>query len=323
MDENELLAVLPKLFASGDPDVLTGTGPDDCAHVAVRNGLLSFSVDVFAEGSHFLPDAAPEDVAAKALGASVSDLAASACRPRWALVGLCLKKGAPPEWPVGFARGLAETARACRTSIIGGDTVSSPHATFVSVTVTGEPLPGGPVLRSGGRPGDVLVVTGNLGGSILGRHLRPQPRRREIEFLMRFCGTLPGEKAYPSAAMDISDGLALDLSRMCRESGVGAFVEEKLIPISADAVQLATTSGRQPVEHALADGEDFELLLAVPPETWRAFSAYGVGEGADEMAGLTSFTRVGCLTEKDEGLRLQRPDGVVVPLAVEGYQHSW
>lgn len=301
--ENNLLARLPALFRTDDASVSVGAGPDDCAHVLAPGGRVAFSTDVFAEGSHFLPDTPPALVAEKALLASASDLAASACRPQWALIGLCLKKNSPKGWAEAFAAGLAAAAKKWGIAVVGGDTVSSPSATVVTVTVAGEPLPGGPVLRGGGRPGDILAVTGMLGGSILGRHLRPEPRIAEISLLMRF--------ARPTACMDISDGLALDLSRLCAASGCGALVEAARVPVSADARALAERTGKSPLSHALSDGEDFELLLAFPPESWRAAAA------------VIPLTLVGSLTPKPEGIRLKNADGTFLPLAAEGFEHQW
>ena len=320
MHENEILATFPALFATGDPSVLVGSGPDDCAHIRPGAEQLAFSTDAFAEGSHFLPDECPRAVARKALLASLSDLAASACRPRWALVSLCLKKGLPESWSTEFAVGLAEAAREYEVAIVGGDVISSRDGIFVSVTVAGVPLPGGPVLRGGGRPGDAVVVTGELGGSIRGRHLSPAPRVREIALLMEFCSGLEGGENLPDAAMDISDGLALDLSRMCRESGTGAVIHGDKIPVSPAATASAAESGRKPVEHALADGEDFELLLALPPRVWEAFAAFLASPEAPR--GLAPFTRIGELTAA-EGLRIVDADGSVRPLDPQGYQHQW
>lgn len=320
MHENDLLATLAKLFATNDPAVLVGSGPDDCAHIATDNKRLAFSTDAFAEGSHFLSTDPPRAVAGKTLAASLSDLAASACRPRWALVSLCLKKGAPKEWAAEFAAGLAETARDYDVSIIGGDVLATNGGVFVSVTVIGTPYPGGPVLRSGGKPGDALIVTGALGGSIRGRHLAPRARVREMAELMRFCAALNDEAAFPRAAMDISDGLALDLSRLCRESNVGAMLEEASIPVSDAAREAAAESGRRPVEHALADGEDFELLLALPPPAWEAFSRH-IARG-EAPAGLAAFTRIGALTA-DGNLGIVGADGRSRPLTPEGFQHQW
>lgn len=320
MHENDLLAALPDLFRTGDPDVLVGTGPDDCALVRTNHSRLALSVDAFVENTHFLADADPADIARKALAASLSDLAASACRARWVLVSLCMRRGLGEMWARRFAEGLAGTAREFGVSVVGGDTVSSPDATFVSVTVAGEPLEGGPLSRSGGRPGDILAVTGSLGGTLLGRHLRPTPRLREIRLLMEY-STKVG--LFPTAAMDISDGLALDLSRLCRESGVGAVVDKDAIPLSVDARRTSEESGRSPVWHALADGEDFELLVAMPHELWRGFDEYcRSGPGLKVCRECAPFTRIGELVQGTE-MRLRTRDGVMHPLAPEGYQHQW
>lgn len=316
MLENDLLAQLPELFASGDPSVIIGSGPDDCAHVCSPDRRLALSADAFAENVHFLPGDSPEDVAVKSLCAAVSDLAASACRPLWALVSLCLKKNAPQDWAGRFAVSLAEVARRYNLTVVGGDVTSAPSDTVISVSVVGVPLPGGPLLRSGAKPGDVIVVSGRLGGSILGRHLRPEPRVAEIAALMKFCADSAGAVAFPTACMDISDGLALDLSRLCRESGVGAVVESGLVPVSDAARELAGRSGKEPIRHALSDGEDFELLLTMPSSTWHAF--------AREQAALgeSLFTRIGGITENG-GLEMVDVLGVRQPLTPEGYQHQW
>lgn len=317
MRENELLASLRDLLATDDPSVLTGSGPDDCAHVRADGRRLSFSIDAFTEGSHFAADAPPRAVAEKALCASLSDLAGSACRARWALVTLSLKRGAGEGWAGEFARGLADAAREWGVAVVGGDTVSSPFSTTVTVAVAGEPLPGGPLLRGGAKKGDVLAVTGELGGSILGRHLRPTPRLREIDSLMHYCAARD-EKHFPHAAMDISDGLALDLARLCRESGVGAIVDEDLIPVSDAARELARRTGKSPLDHALGDGEDFELLVAMPRRTWEMY-----GELREILpAGQVPFVRIGEATA-DGGVRIRRRDGAVVPLEPRGYEHQW
>lgn len=314
MHENTLLDSLTALFRTDDASVAVGVGPDDCAHVIAGGRRISLSTDVFAEGSHFTAGADPALVAEKAVAASVSDLAASACRARWLLVGLCLRKNSPPDWAERFAVGVASAARKWGVAVVGGDTVSSSSSTFVSTTVAGEPLPGGPVLRGGGHPGDILIATGAFGGSMLGRHLRPRPRVREIAELMKVCAD--AQVPVPAACMDVSDGLALDLSRLCRESGTGAVLEAGLIPIAQDAFTLAARTGKTPLSHALGDGEDFELLIALPPETWEALQAQ-----ADATA--KAFTRIGRLTEKKSGLRLQSPDGALSPLAAEGFEHTW
>ncbi len=316
MHENAILASLPKLFQTSNPNVLTGSGPDDCAHLLVPGKRLAASTDAFVENSHFTSDTPPRLIAKKCLVASLSDLAASGCLPQFALVSLCLRKGLPENWAAAFAQALAETAREYDTAIVGGDIVASKDAVCVSVTVLGFPLPGGPLLRSGGKPGDVIAVTGDLGGSILGKHLEPTARFKEIAVFMQYCREL--NLATPGAAMDISDGLALDLSRLCRESGVGAEIDAARVPVSEAAKKLAETSGQTPLSHALADGEDFELILAMRPEMWAGFAAYYARHGQ----GLAPFTAIGRLTEA-EGLYLLDDRGRRRPLAAKGYEHTW
>lgn len=321
--ENDLLSLLRSRFATDDPSVLVGVGPDDCALVRTDGRRIAVSTDAFAEGSHFLPDTPPGAVARKALAASLSDLAASGCRARWALVSLCLRRGLPDGWADAFAAELTAAAREFGVAIVGGDTISSERGVFVSVTVIGEPILDRMLTRDGGRPGDVLVVTGELGGSILGRHLRPRPRLREIAALMNFLASTGKEAFLPAAAMDISDGLALDLSRLCRESDVGAIVDAGAVPVSGDARRLARDDGRSPLAHALADGEDFELLLAVPPKGWKAFQAFlSQCERAGDMRDLAPFVAIGTLT-KDRALLLRTESGDLVPLEPDGYQHQW
>ncbi len=313
MLENELLASLRPLFNRNDPSVLTGSGPDDCAHLRADGRNLAVSVDAFAEGSHFTEHDAPEDIARKCMGASLSDLAASGCRARWVAVSLSLRPGLPENWSGRFARALAAAADSHDATIVGGDTIASKNGIAISVTVIGEPLPGGPLLRSGARPGDILAVTGTLGGSILGKHLRPEPRLREIAFLMDACRR---NGTAVSAAMDISDGLALDSTRLCKESGVGAVIEAALVPLSPDALALAREDGRSGLDHALSDGEDFELLVALPPPAWKALSRSAY------PAQLAPFVRIGMIQAGGE-IVVNTENGGAVPLRPQGYQHQW
>lgn len=318
--ENSFLRDIRSLFASDDASVITGSGPDDCAHLALGAERLAVSVDAFAEGSHFLASDPAELVGGKAMAASLSDLAASGCRPRWALVSACFRKGLGGEWALRFAEGLAETAKRYGVTVVGGDTVSTPGGTSVSVTVVGTPFPGGPVLRSTARAGDVVVVTGALGGSGLGRHLRPEPRLAEMRELLAFFAGRPDGNAAVGAAMDISDGLALDLSRLCAESGVGAAIEADSLPLSPDALRMSERSGKSALDHALSDGEDFELLLTLAPAAWNEFRLHL--DTADVAKQLAPFSRIGVVTD-DRRLSLIDSDGRAGPLAAKGYEHQW
>lgn len=323
MLEGDLLGELRGVFGGGGDSVVVGCGPDDCAHVISPGVRLAFSTDAFAEGTHFLGGDLPEDIAWKALGASLSDLAASGCRPLWALVALSLKRDIGEDWARRFSESMAALAERYGVRVVGGDTTSSSGRTFVATTVAGVPLAGGPVLRSGARSGDVLVVTGRLGGSLLGRHLRPIPRVREMAALMGFC--VERGLGVPTACLDVSDGLGLDLSRLCRESGVGAEVEAGLVPVSEAAVEFAAVRGDgTPFHHAMTDGEDFELLMTLPPATWEAWDREQESFGCvnEEAGGGKLFARIGGIIAERE-LRLIDESGAAQPLEAEGYEHQW
>lgn len=159
--------------------------------------------------------------------------------------------------------------------------------------------------RSGARPGDALFVTGTLGGSLLGRHLCFTPRVREARRL--------AQTIRLHAMIDLSDGLSTDLAHLCEESGVAAEVEARAVPISRDARQLARKDGRPALEHALNDGEDFELLFAVGPEDGERLVA------KNPLGGIR-LTRIGRVTENRE-TTLVRTDGRREPLEPRGWEH--
>ncbi len=309
MGEMEMLAYVREQFRSTDPTVAVGTGPDDCAFVSVDAGTLAITTDALVEETHFRAEDAPESVGWKALAVNLSDLAASGCRPQWAVVAANIRKSLGEEWARAVVRGLAECAATYGIQIVGGDTTTSETATSLSVTAIGTPYPGGPVLRSGARPGDSLLVTGALGGSLLGRHLRPVPRLAEVETLLRL--------GPVHACMDLSDGLALDLSRLLAESGIGATLVADAIPLSPDAVTRAEESEESPLAHALHDGEDFELLVAVPPETLAKIVGSWAGLGCE-----TPITGIGRIDERP-GMRIRHPDGREEPLEPQGFTHEF
>ena len=211
------------------------------------------------EGSCFLLEkAGPRAVGRKALAVNLSDIAAMAGRPVAAFVSVGLPRSGGRALAEELYLGMREVADAFDTAIAGGDTNSWTGSLVISVTLVGEAIGLGPVTRSGARPGDWLLVTGALGGSILGKHLEFIPRIREAQQLHAAVGL--------HALIDISDGLAADVHHICAESAAARHPPEA-IPIAPAAAQVG--DGRSPLEHALADGEDFELVLAVSPEDGR------------------------------------------------------
>ena len=297
---------------SGD-EVDIGIG-DDCAAIRFGAGAgagaeVLASKDMLMEGRHFRLEgegsATPEEVGYKALGVNLSDIAAMAGMPVAALVAVALPRDRAGAIARGLIRGMLPLADRFGVVLAGGDTNAWDGPLVVSITLLGASTPPGPVRRSGARVGDAILVTGPLGGSLLGRHLRPEPRILEAIALQR---------AAPLHAMiDLSDGLASDLGHILDESGgLGAIFEEATLPIHPDAEILADRDGRSALEHALADGEDFELCLTVDPRDADLLLA-------SPPDGVV-LHRLGTITAGD-GLRLRNRGGELVPIAVRGFDH--
>jgi thiamine-monophosphate kinase len=252
------------------------------------------------EGRHFrLDQCSAYDVGRKAMGVNLSDIAAMAGTPRAAVVAVALPLDRAEEIARELHRGLASLGHKYGVALVGGDTNAWDGPLVVSVTLYGEAHPRGSVLRAGARPGDRIAVTGPMGGSILGRHLEPIPRLAEARSLQ--------DAGVPRAMIDISDGLASDLGHILKESGgLGATLEVSRIPIHRDAYRLAETTGRPPLEHALTDGEDFELVAVLDPATrWQDW---------------TFLTPVGTI-DAEPGIRLRFPDGRIEPFTLRGFDH--
>ncbi len=256
MNEFEYIAWL-RQQTKLSPGVLVGPG-DDCA-VLVGTGATPTLVttDMLLEGSHFrLSETTPFRIGRKAMAVNVSDIAAMGGTPTFAFMSVGLPRGGAGEIATELYRGMRDIADRFGVVSAGGDTTSWTGGLVVSVTLLGTPGPQGPILRSGARAGDWLFVTGPLGGSIRGKHFDFIPRVVEARQLQ--------DHANIHAMIDLSDGLAGDVGHICVESGCGVELYSEQIPIT-EAAQ-ATNDGRTPTEHALSDGEDFELAFAVSRE---------------------------------------------------------
>ena len=246
--EDALVKSLVKGLAAGS-DVVVGAG-DDCAVIrgGKRGHYLLLKTDCVIEGVHYAADTPPSRVGYKALARAISDIAAMAGKPRHALITLILGKSRKVSYARALYRGMENLARQHGISIVGGETACPPAkgTAMVSVALTGIVETRHCCLRSGGKPGDVLFVTGKLGGSITGHHLRFKPRLDEAAWL--------AGHFKPRAMMDLSDGLAADLPRMAGASGCGYHIDVDTLPCRRGC---STTQ-------ALKDGEDYELLFAVP-----------------------------------------------------------
>jgi thiamine-monophosphate kinase len=308
MDEDELVHWLVQRLP-GDPRVPVGAG-DDAAIVRITAGYeLVATSDMLMDRVDFLVDRdPPQRIGRKVLAVNLSDLAAMAARPVGALVSLALPRREGASLARQLYEGLLPLASEMECPIVGGDTNSWDGPLVVSVTALGEVPAGRRWLRSGARPGDAIVVTGQFGGSLLGRHLDFVPRIREALWL--------AEHAQVHAAIDVSDGLSLDLSRLAASSGCGAVLELERVPVSAAARKLAAQAGSaaEALDHALADGEDFELVLAVPPEE---------AQWLEQQQPLAvPLRRIGYFVESP-GLFQHVPGGDPIPLPVRGYQHRF
>lgn len=261
--EQSFLAWL-KGRSSGLPQVRVGIG-DDAAVVdwsspedAVVDQLV-VSTDQIADGVDFLcAEHALEAIGRKAVLINLSDMAAMAARPVAIFVTLSLPRESSTQTAAGVYEGILAVAEEYQLSVGGGDIMVYDGPLAISVTILGSVANGRAWLRSGAREGDAIMVTGAVGGSILGRHLEPTPRVREARRI--------AHAVRVHAAIDISDGLSLDLDRLCAASGVGAEFHLDAIPVHPDAVRLSERDSVPPLEHAWGDGEDFELILAVAPD---------------------------------------------------------
>jgi thiamine-monophosphate kinase len=284
--------------------VLVGPG-DDCAVLRQPTRPLLVTTDMLLEGSCFrLAEAGPRRVGRKAIAVNLSDIAAMAGVPTAAVVSVGLPRAEGRELAEQLYLGMREVADAFNLPLVGGDTNSWDGPLSISVTVLGEATERGPVLRSGAKVGDWVMVTGPFGGSILGHHLDFMPRVREALSLHQV--------ADLHAMIDVSDGLAKDLHHICEESRCGAVLYAEAIPITDAARDLAARDGRSPLDHTLADGEDFELVFT----TSRVDGERLLKE--QPVPGIT-VARIGEIVA--EGYWLQRA-GSKEPLEPRGYEHA-
>ena len=284
-------------------------GPgDDMALVGLGGeSQCLLTIDALLEGTHFdLSKATPKQVGYKAMAVSLSDAAAMAAKPVCALAWAGLPESRNMAFAKDLSAGMADAAEKFACPIVGGD-ITSWNQPLVTVGTALVARPAGiiPIRRSGAKAGDLLFVTGELGGSVLGRHLAFTPRVTEARQLAALVTI--------HAMIDLSDGLSTDLGHIARESGVAAEIMADTIPVSEDAKRLAKEDGRTPLDHALNDGEDFELLLAVEPVD---------AQDLLKQNPLTSarLTHIGRVLEGG-GVSLVAADGSRAALDPGGYEH--
>lgn len=254
LGETRLLGHLRRWLGDTSPPAPFGLG-DDCAVVPPSRVRQLVTTDPVIFGRHFDARVPARAAGAKLLKRNLSDIAAMGGRPEWAVVALALAPATRVDWVRGFYLGLAATARRHGVRIVGGDVTEAPPG-FLGAFLTLHGVATGPrvLTRTGAREGDALFVTGPLGGSGAGHHHRFQPRLAEGQWLAR--------QREVVAMMDLSDGVAKDVQALT-PAGLVASVWPPLVPVTAAARRAARTSGRPAWEHALTDGEDYELLVVV------------------------------------------------------------
>lgn len=264
---------------------------DDAAVLKANGDDIVVTTDAIVEGVHFLPDDPPDTIARKALRVNLSDLAAKGATPAGFVLTLALR-GADEGWLRPFALALGEDAAQFGCPLLGGDTVSTPGPLMISVTAFGRVPAGKMVHRSGAKPGERVMVTGTIGDAALGlavlkggkvhaaasdaaaramlvgRYRVPQPR----------VGLAEAVRDHASAAMDVSDGLAGDLTKLCGVSGVSTAIDLASIPLS-DAARDLVSRGVVGVEALIAGGDDYEILCTIPEDRVEAFTRAAFGAG--------------------------------------------
>ncbi|TCR60661.1 thiamine-phosphate kinase [Bosea sp. BK604] len=275
-----------------------------------RGYEIVVTADALVAGVHFFADDPPASIARKALAVNLSDLAAKGARPDGFVLTLALPKGWTEDWLAGFAGGLKAMAQEGGCPLIGGDTVSTPGPLTISITAFGSVPAGRMVLRSGARPGDLLLVSGTIGDGALGlkvhgpdqpgwvagltgeqrahladRYLHPRPR----------LALSPALQLHASAAMDVSDGLVGDLAKLLAASGIGAEIDLDAVPLSA-AARAAVMADPALAELAWTGGDDYEILLTASEGEYPALAA------AAETAGI-ALARIGRVTSTAGAMR--------------------
>ncbi len=301
---------------------------DDCALLTAEPGQqLVLKTDAVVAGTHFFADDAATDIGFKALAVAVSDLVAKGATPRFWQMTLALPEPPHSDWLTGLCAGFAEVQELTGIRLIGGDLVRTSGPLLISVTAIGSVAEGRMLRRGGGRPGDLVYVSGSIGDAVLGlrlrgadpasagwplsagqrqhlvrRYLRPEPRLQLVPALRR----------HATGAMDVSDGLVIDFQRLCRASGTGGVLQTAAMPLSA-AARTVVTADLALLTILATGGDDYEVLFTVAP-------AAAAGLAHDAAQAGVAVTQIGALTAG--------PDIVVLdvgnqPLRIgpAGYEH--
>jgi thiamine-monophosphate kinase len=276
-----------------DSSVIVGSG-DDCAVLEFdKKNYLLFTCDMLVQGVDFTVEDDAYLVGRKSLAVSISDIASCCGLPRYCLISIAMPKGTTLNYADRLFKGMLGIAQKFKINISGGD-ISRARQVTIDVSMLGIVEKKNLVLRSRAKIGDIICVTGELGGSNLGKHLRFIPRLKEARFL--------AENFKINSMIDISDGLIQDLGHILKQSNVGAIIYEDLLPISKDSRNL---------NDALYMGEEFELLWTLPRNQAQKLLIKKLG----------NFSPIGEIISQKQGLRLIDKRGKEKPLAIKGFRH--
>lgn len=291
---------LIKRFAKSirvDSSVVKGSGDDAAVIKWTKGKYLLFTCDMLVEDVHFrLTKARPSQIGHKAMARNISDIAAMGGVPRYAVVSIGFDPNLPVSVADGIVKGILDLARRFNINIVGGD-VSRSDKIVIDVSVVGEVEKRNLTLRSGAKSGDLIFVTGSIGGSGKGKHLNFIPRIEEARSLVK------GFRV--NSMIDLSDGLLLDLRRVLDASRVGARIYEKLIPLTKKAGSF---------EKCVTDGEDFELLFTMSPRE-------ALKRPPAKMKLKTPVSLIGRIIDKRNGLTLVDKNGIEKPITAKGFLH--
>ena len=318
-----LIQRIRKWMAPVDPSLVQGIG-DDVAVIRIGNRVLLATTDILIEGVHF--DRSwidPYHLGNKALMVNLSDIAAMGGIPTYFLISLGLPKNLPFDFVSRFYRGMKDGAKRFSVKLVGGDTSLSPKI-VINICLLGEGQAQGLLFRKGAKMGDDLWVSGTLGDAALGlRILRKEGAKGKAKGLIKrhlspcprlFLGQALARHGWATAAIDVSDGLLIDVSHLLEESKVGALIWEDRIPLSRGYQKWAHLHSRDPYRFALSGGEDYELLFTAPAEIRRRLVSLA-------RSVKVNLTRIGTILTSQKGLRVVGKEGRTYFPSRLGFDH--
>jgi thiamine-monophosphate kinase len=330
--EFQLIQSIARGFSARGPRPLIGIGDDAAILSHPSSAHLVISTDLLVEDIHFSRDTASlYDIGYKAAVANLSDIAAMGATPTYILVAVALPSHMTfHDWKELY-RGLSVPCKAHGVQLAGGDTSGSRSSLFLAITILGQVKPNHGLTRGGAQEGDLIYVSGTLGNSTAGlayltrqaSHGKIKPLRQPMKFLVNrhlrptpriALGCLLSSHRFASAALDLSDGLSGDLRHLCRQSRVGALIQEASLPMTSHLIAYASQMNIDPLPWALHGGEEYELLFTVPPKYQRRL------ELAVKQLRIP-VTTIGIITPHRSGLRIKKQDGTIQKLIPQSYAH--